>query len=138
MCAVVLGGQRLLCAPVSSLCLATHRRNLGIAAVISQPGAERLGIAETGNTLVPSWIAGAVDTEAVVACLEQGSEQRDKKADVRLDNAPVPRATAFLRHIPQWVKKGVLSKYFPAYAPELNRIGILWRFMQYAWLPLSA
>jgi DDE superfamily endonuclease len=26
----------------------------------------------------------------------------------------------------------------PAYAPELNLIEILWRFMKYYWLPFSA
>jgi transposase len=33
---------------------------------------------------------------------------------------------------------GVIIKYLPPYAPELNLIEILWRFMKYYWLPFSA
>jgi hypothetical protein len=43
-----------------------------------------------------------------------------------------------MQPIPQWVSKGLLVKYWPAYAPELNLIEILWRFMKYYWLPFSA
>jgi hypothetical protein len=32
----------------------------------------------------------------------------------------------------------LIIKYLPAYAPELNLIEILWRFMKYYWLPFSA
>jgi len=31
-----------------------------------------------------------------------------------------------------------MVKYLPAYAPALNLIEILWRFMKYYWLPFSA
>src|SRR2546429_780670 len=31
-----------------------------------------------------------------------------------------------------------MIKYLPAYAPELNLIEILWRFLQYSWRPFSA
>jgi transposase len=97
-----------------------------------------LGLLNRANMLVPYLIDGAVDTEVVVACLNQFSEQLDKKAYVLLDNAPVHRSKAFIRHIPQWVKKGLIIKYLPSYAPELNLIEILWRFMKYYWLPFSA
>jgi DDE superfamily endonuclease len=97
-----------------------------------------LGLLKRDNTLVPYLLEGAVDTAAVVACLEQFSAQLDKKAFVLIDNAPVHRSQAFIRHIPQWVKKGLIIKYLPAYAPELNLIEILWRFMKYYWLPFAA
>src|SRR2546425_2190496 len=43
-----------------------------------------------------------------------------------------------IRHIPKWVKRGLIIKYLPPYSPELNLIEILWRFMKYSWLPFSA
>ena len=43
-----------------------------------------------------------------------------------------------IQHIPHWVRKGLIVKYLPAYAPELNLIEILWRFIKYYWLPFSA
>src|SRR5947207_13558057 len=54
------------------------------------------------------------------------SETIPKKAYVLLDNAPMHRAKAFVRHIPRWVKKGLIIKYLPPYSPELNLIEILW------------
>jgi len=43
-----------------------------------------------------------------------------------------------IEQMPKWVQKGLIIKYLPPYAPELNLIEILWRFMQYSWLPFSA
>ena len=97
-----------------------------------------LGFLKRDNTLVPYLLHGAIDTAAVVACLDQCSEKLKKKAYVLLDNAPMHRAKAFVRHIPRWVKKGLIIKYLPPYSPELNLIEILWRFMKYYWLPFSA
>jgi transposase len=57
---------------------------------------------------------------------------------VFLDNAPVHKSQEFVKHIAQWVKRGLIIKYLPAYAPELNLIEILWRFMKYSCLPFSA
>src|SRR2546427_408371 len=97
-----------------------------------------LGFLKRDNTLVPYLLHGTIDTAAVVACLDQCSEKLKKKAYVLLDNAPMHRAKAFVRHIPRWVKKGLIIKYLPPYSPELNLIEILWRFMKYYWLPFSA
>ena len=48
------------------------------------------------------------------------------------------RSQECIKQMPQWVKKGLIIKSLPPYAPELNLIEILWRFMQYYWLPFSA
>ena len=48
------------------------------------------------------------------------------------------RSKAFIQRIPQWVRKGFIVKYLPSYAPELNLIEMLWRFIKYDWLPFSA
>jgi transposase len=97
-----------------------------------------LGFLKRDNTLVPYLIDGAVDTAAVVACMEKFSEHLDKKTYVLIDNAPMHRSKAFIRHIPTWVKRGLIIKYLPPYSPELNLIEILWRFIKYYWLPFSA
>ena len=34
--------------------------------------------------------------------------------------------------------KRALHQVSPPYAPELNRIEILWRFIKYRWLPFTA
>ena len=86
---------------------------------------------------MPYLIDGAVDTAAVVACMEKLSENPDKKSYVLIDNAPMHRSKAFIRPIPKWVKRGLIIQYVPVYSPELNLIEILWRFIKYSWVPFS-
>ena len=87
---------------------------------------------------MPYLVEGKVDTSVIVECFEQFSQQIDKKTSVLLDNAPVHRSQEFIEQIPKWVKQGLIIKYLPTYAPELNLIEILWRFMKYYWLPFAA
>jgi transposase len=97
-----------------------------------------LGFLKPNNELVPYIVEGKIDTSVIVECFEQFSQQLDKRTYVFLDNAPVHRSREFVEHIAQWVKRGLIVKYLPSYAPELNLIEILWRFMKYYWLPFSA
>jgi transposase len=97
-----------------------------------------LGFLKRNNEFVPYMIDGKVDAAIIVTCFDQLSQQLDKKTYVFIDNAPMHRSQAFIKQIPKWVKKGLIVKYLPSYAPELNLIEILWRFMKYYWLPFSA
>ena len=97
-----------------------------------------LGFLQRNNDLVPYMIEGKVDTSVIVECFEQFSQQINKKTYVLLDNGPLHRSQECIEQMPKWVQKGLIIKYLPPYAPELNLIEILWRFMQYSWLPFSA
>ena len=97
-----------------------------------------LGFLQRNNEFIPYIVEGKVDTAVIVECFEQFSQQLDKRTYVFLDNAPVHKSHEFIGHIAQWVQRGLIIKYLPAYAPELNLIEILWRFMKYYWLPFSA
>src|SRR6266487_6832276 len=85
-----------------------------------------LGFLKRNNDLYPYMIEGSIDTSVIIECFDQLSAQIDKRSYVLLDNAPMHRSKAFIQHIPQWVRKGLIVKYLPAYAPELNLIEILW------------
>jgi hypothetical protein len=87
---------------------------------------------------VPSRVEGKVDPSTIGECFEQLSQQLAKRTYVFLDKAPGHRSQEFLEHIAQWVQRGLIIKYLPAYAPELNLSEILWRFMKYYWLPFSS
>jgi DDE superfamily endonuclease len=106
---------------------ATHRHRLNV-----------LGFLNRHNDLYPCVMEGKVDTSVIVACFDQFSKQIKKRAYVLLDNSSLHRSQEFIRHIPQWVKRGLIIKYLPPYSPELNLIEILWRFMKDHWLPFSA
>ena len=97
-----------------------------------------LGFLTRPKALVPYVMEGRVDTAVVIACFEQLSQQRNTRSYVFLDNASVQKSQEFIRHIPQWVKRGLIIKYLPPYSPELNLMEILWRFMKYYWIPFSA
>jgi len=97
-----------------------------------------LGFLTRSNALVPYVIEGRVETAVVIDCFEQFSKQLKKRSYVFLDNASMHKSHEFIRHIPQWVKRGLVIKYLPPYSPELNLIEILWRFMKYSWIPFSA
>jgi transposase len=97
-----------------------------------------LGFLNRQNELVSCLIEGSVDTEVIIACMDQFSQQLTKRAYVFVDNAPMHRSHDFIHQIPKWVKRGLIIKYLPSYSPALNLIEILWRFMKYTWLPFSA
>jgi transposase len=97
-----------------------------------------LGFLTRYNALFPSVREGRVDTEVVIECFEQFSQQIKKRSYVFLDNASIQKSRAFMQHIPKWVNRGLIIKYLPPYSPELNLIEILWRFMKYYWMPFSA
>jgi transposase len=105
----------------------THNRRLNV-----------LGFLTRHNDLFPYSIEGRVDTDVVIECFEQFSQQLKKRAYVFLDNASIHKSHAFIQHSPQWVKRGLIIKYLPPYSSELNLIEILWRFMKYYWMPFSA
>lgn len=83
-------------------------------------------------------IEGSVDASIIIECFDQFSQNLDRRAYVMIDNAPMHRSQAFINQIAKWVKRGLVVKYLPPYSPQLNLIEILWRFMKYHWMPLSA
>src|SRR5207247_6410304 len=74
----------------------------------------------------------------VIACFDAFCQTIKKKTVVLLDNASIHTSEEFEERIPSWKKQGLILKYLPPYAPELNLIEILWRQIKYNWLPFSA
>lgn len=97
-----------------------------------------LGFFNLDNDLLSFSVAGTVNTDIVIACFDAFCDTLTKKTVVVLDNASIHRSNAFQEQMPIWEQKGLLLYFLPAYAPELNLIEILWRFIKYCWLPFSA
>lgn len=83
-------------------------------------------------------IQGHVDSQIVIEYFDQFSLNITKKTIVIIDNASVHTSGKFKRELEKWEARGLIIKYLPTYSPELNLIEIVWRFIKYIWLPLSA
>ena len=55
-----------------------------------------------------------------------------------MDQASIHTSKEFTAKTAAWKEKNVEIFYLPPYAPELNIIEILWRFMKYEWIELWA
>jgi transposase len=83
-------------------------------------------------------VSGYVDSEIVIACFDQFCRTINKKTVVLVDNASIHTSDKFKGKLGEWKENGLSVKYLPTYSPELNLIEIVWRFIKYSWLPLSA
>src|SRR5215475_11497451 len=97
-----------------------------------------LGFMKRQNDWHPLLVEGSIHTGVVRACCDSLCQTLTKKTVVVIDNASIHTSEECADRLPYWKKKGLLIKYLPPYAPELNLIDILWRRIKYTWLPFSA
>jgi len=97
-----------------------------------------LGFMNRQNDLQPFMFEGSIHTGVVIACFDTFCQTLTKKTVVVIDNASIHTSDEFEDRLPYWKKKGLILKYLPPYAPELNLIEIRWRRIKYTWLPFSA
>ena len=97
-----------------------------------------LGFMNRQNDLHPFMFEGSIHTGVVRTCFDIFCQTLTKKTVVVIDNASIHTSEEFEDRLPYWKKKGLVIKYLPPYAPELNLIEILWRRIKYTWLPFSA
>src|SRR5499433_4221912 len=97
-----------------------------------------LGFMNRQNDLHPFLFEASIHTGGVIACFDAFCQTLTQKTVVVIDNASIHTSEDFEDKLPYWKKKGLIIKYLPPYAPELNLIEILWRRIKYTWLPFSA
>jgi len=83
-------------------------------------------------------VEGKIDSDVVIHCFDQFVQTLSGQTVVIIDNAPTHTSRKFTNKLEEWASKGLLVKYLPTYSSELNLIEIVWRFIKYQWLPLSA
>lgn len=91
-----------------------------------------------GTHLEPYVFEGSIDTETVIACMDNFAKTLLKPTTVVIDNAPVHRSAAFQQMISEWESKNLYLWFLPPYCPELNLIELLWKKIKYTWMPISA
>ena len=108
---------------------------------IPSSGSKRLnvlGFCNKQQDFHATTVPGYVDSEIVIACFDQFCTTINKKTIVIVDNASMHISGKFKDKLGGWEENGLTVKYLPTYSPELNLIEIVWRFIKYNWLPLSA
>jgi len=97
-----------------------------------------LGFCNKEQDFHATTVLGSVNSAIVLACFDQFCLTIRKKTTVIIDNASIHTSKKFKEKLPEWKKKGLNIKFLPTYSPELNLIEIVWRFIKYSWLPLTA
>lgn len=97
-----------------------------------------LGFCNKQQDFHATTVQGYVDSEIVIACFDRFCDTINKKTVVIVDNASMHTSGKFKGKLEEWTENGLTIKYLPTYSPELNLIEIVWRFIKYSWLPISA
>lgn len=98
-----------------------------------------LGFLKWGGQELKSLVFnGSINTACVVAAIDHCFPSVEKETWIILDNAPMHKSHEFMEKTKAWAKRKIHILFLPSYSPELNPIEIIWRFMKYTWLPLSA
>jgi len=96
------------------------------------------GFLNRQNDLETSTFEGRIDSEIVIACIDDFCQTLRKKTVIVMDQAFIHTSKEFTAHTAAWKEKNLEIFYLPPYSPELNIIEILWRFMKYEWIELWA
>jgi transposase len=97
-----------------------------------------LGFLNTSNELRAYTIEGTINSEVVIACMDDFCKDLTKKTVVVIDNASFHQSKGIQAKIPKWEAKDLKLFYLPSYSPQLNLIENLWRKIKYEWIELSA
>ena len=97
-----------------------------------------VGFLNRQNDLQTYTIEGRIDSEVIIACIDDFCQYIHKKTVIVMDQSSLHTSKEFTTKLAEWHDKNVEIFYLPPYAPELNLIEILWRFMKYEWIELWA
>lgn len=97
-----------------------------------------VGFLNRANHLAAYTFHGNIDSQVVIACIDDFTKDINKQTVLVIDNAKIHTSDAVKAKIPEWKAKGLELFYLPKYSPELNLIEILWRFIKYEWIQFGA
>ena len=90
------------------------------------------------NRLTAYTIESTVNSQTVIACIDQCCQTITKKTVIVLDQASIHTSQKMDQKIDVWKEKDLHIFFLPTYSPQLNPIEILWRFMKYEWIEFEA
>ncbi len=97
-------------------------------------GTQVFGLMSLDNRLESYSFKGSMNSDIIIAYLNDFIKGIKQKTIVVMDNAPIHKSKKFQAQIEEWKKQDLYIWFLPKYSPHLNPIEILWRFIKYQWL----
>jgi transposase len=92
------------------------------------------GLLSKGNDLKAYSSTDAMNSDLIIAFIDDFAENITQKTVLVLDNAPIHHSETFKDKIDEWQQKDLYIFFLPTYSPHLNLIETLWRKIKYEWL----
>ncbi len=80
----------------------------------------------------------SITSEVVIACIDAFFPKVDKRTVIVVDQASIHTSAAIQDKLEEWQQRQIELFQLPSYSPQLNLIEILWRFIKYEWMEVSA
>ena len=97
-----------------------------------------LGIMNRNNHLETYISSQSINSDVVIACIDAFFPAVHKPTVIVTDRASIHTSDAIVDKQEEWKQRNITLFELPSYSPELNLIEILWRFIKYEWIEISA
>jgi transposase len=97
-----------------------------------------MGIMNIRNELYYQQYETSITSEDVIEFLDNFSKNLKRRTVVLLDQASIHTSDKIMEKLEEWKENKLELFWLPVYSPKLNLIEILWRFMKYEWIEISA
>ena len=97
-----------------------------------------LGLMTRANQLHSYVSTQSITSEVVIACIDAFLPNVNKRTVIVVDQASIHTSDALYNKLAQWQQRNIEIFQLPSYSPQLNLIEILWRFIKYEWIEISA
>lgn len=97
-----------------------------------------VGLMTRSNQLHSYMSTQSITSEVVIACIDAFFPTVTKRTVIVVDQASIHTSDAIHDKLEDWQQRNIEIFQLPSYSPQLNLIELLWRFIKYEWIELSA
>lgn len=97
-----------------------------------------VGLLNRQHQLASYLFETTINADVIIACIDEFAQGCTQPTVIVMDQAPVHRCDTFDDKLEEWQQHDIEIFWLPTYSPQLNLIEILWRFMKYEWIELTA